>query len=143
MTKGTFATAWKGMGLWKWPAITMLVIWAGLVPFLGPVPPTWQNHGTQTDDNITLTLETRGRMRAGHSIDLRLTANANADREIFVGFEGEPNEVSALTLNGQELQTRVDLSVPDNGPLTITVRMVTDEGRERVFRWHLGIPQPL
>lgn len=140
MTQGTLFTIWKGMGFWKWPAVLMLLIWAGLTPYLGPIPPQWQNHGPQTAGGVTLTLETRGRMIPGNDVELRLTANDTRTRKISAGFDISAFQAADSEQRNDGMQTKLTATVPD-GPLAITARVPGERG-DRTFRWHLGKPTP-
>ncbi len=129
-------TWWRSMGYWRWLNALPIVVALFLSTGYEAMPEGWIDQGQRRLGELEVRLQTRGAVRAGESLPVRVSLSGPG--RVRIGFASR--ELRQLTVedaddadNGRQVTTR--LTVPS--ALNETVRIVMIHGTDEA-EWRIG-----
>ncbi|MEM7408814.1 MAG: hypothetical protein AAF430_01095 [Myxococcota bacterium] len=129
---------WTGLGPLRWPTLLLPAVALVLSVVYEPVPWGWRDHGAHTLGEAEAKLFTRGRVRAGRDLELRLELSRDASFGLEI-VEGPRVRVEPERDPESESHAfETSLAVPP-GAERVVIRLF--DARFQEVRWDLGRPR--
>lgn len=126
---------WRSMGRWRWLNVLPLIVALGLALRYEAMPLTWMDQGSRDLGNMEVRLETRGPVRAGELLPVRLTLSRPGTIQVGFSTQAPAAAVATVTASNQSLQTESRIQVPATSNDRAVVIVSHDQ---QSARWTIG-----
>ena len=136
---------WRGMGLWKWPCLLLLVACIWLTPKAGPSPSadTWWKLPARKTGSMEVRAATSGQLRQGANVRVQLHfADAAPERAACRIADTGWREADLSAMNPDK-DVLVVLAVPETAERFLLACELGTDGERSVVSWDLGRSLPL
>lgn len=128
---------WWSMGRWRWANLVPVVIGLALAVRYEAMPLGWIDQGQRALSGNEIRLQTRGTVRAGESLPVRVLGAAPGAYRI--GFEGQALQTVELTASSEDAEWNASATarLPVPGRLQERLSIIMMDGDEQA-EWPAG-----
>lgn len=135
------AETWRGMGVFKWPILGLIVLGFAVAPITGPPSPKWFDNGTRDFAGGTVRLETKGRLEADGNLDFRVHADGTPSGQGRLQILGGEEAQVAFESEADPSVIEVSLQAPSKADkVQVILTMTQNSGSVHRVVWDLGPP---